>query len=204
MHWKLHLNILLYVSGSCLFIIGSVLFHPHFSAVSSLYQTGVLTFTIGSCLFAVASLQQLHNNFRSVYSSENILSDDNQSLNMDLAVSFCRNTIGSVSGFLFIVGSIAFWPSFGHGGALVGNWLYRCGASLSLLNSLWALIREQMKLSKYTLLKLMILLSLFGAIGFLVGGGYFLYGGKYDSEGSYSWLAGSISYLLSSLIIYKL
>ncbi|UJR13889.1 hypothetical protein I4U23_000896 [Adineta vaga] len=137
-------------------------------------------------------------------SSENVLTNETRLPDMDLAVSLCRNTIGIISGCLFIIGSIAFWPSFGHGGALVGNWLYRCGASLGVINSLWYLIREQMKSFKYTLSKLMIVLSLFGSVGFLIGGGYFLYGGKYDSEGSFAWLAGSISFLFSSLIIYKI
>jgi len=204
MDWKFHLNAFLYIIGSCLFIIGSVLFYPHFSTISSLYKTGVLTFTFGSILFSFASLQQLLTSFQSLNPTQDISNNKSQPFNTDLAISFCRNTIGSISGFLFIIGSVAFWPNYGHGGALVGNWLYRCGASLGVVNSMWFLIQQQMKSSKFSLLKLMTLLSLLGSIGFLVGGGCFLYGGKYDIEGSLAWLSGSISFLLASLIIYKL
>ena len=204
MNWKFHLNVCFYILGSCLFIIGSILFHPHFSAISSLYKTGVLTFTFGSILFSFASVQQLLTDFQSFKPDQDVLINESKPLDMDLAVSFCRNTIGSISGVLFIIGSVAFWPSYGHGGALVGNWLYRCGASLGVVNSIWLLIRLQTKSSKFSILKLITLLSLLGSIGFLVGGGYFLYGGKYDIQGSFAWLSGSIAFLLSSVIIYKL
>ncbi|CAF2985074.1 unnamed protein product [Rotaria sp. Silwood2] len=123
---------------------------------------------------------------------------------MDLAISICRNTIGIVSGLLFAIGSVVFWPTFGHCGTLVGNWMYRCGASLGVVNNMWQLIRLQMKSATVTMMKLLSLLSLLGSIGFLVGGGYFLAGGKHDTEGSFAWLAGSLAFLLSSILTYKL
>jgi hypothetical protein len=204
MNWKFHLNAGLYIIGSCLFIIGSILFHPHFSVTSSLYKTGVLCFTFGSIFFCFASLQQLIANFRSITVKKTDLIEDSRLFDMDLAVSFCRDTIGSISGLLFSIGSVAFWPGYGHGGALVGNWLYRCGATLGVISSTWSLIRQQIKSSKFSILKLLTLMSLFGSIGFLIGGAYFLYSGKHDTEGSFGWLTGSIAFFLSSVLIYKL
>ncbi|CAM4801444.1 unnamed protein product [Rotaria magnacalcarata] len=205
MNWKLHVNIFLYIIGSCLFIIGSILFHPHFSKTDSLYKTGVLTFTFGSILFGLGSLQQLLANFRSISSNNNeLLINEAKPFYMDLAISICRNTIGSVNGFLFTIGSVAFWPTYGHCGSLVGNWMYRCGAFLGVVNSMWQLIRLQMKSTAMTTMKLLALLSLLGSIAFLVGGGYFLIGGKHDIEGSFVWLAGSVTFLLSSILTYKL
>jgi hypothetical protein len=87
---------------------------------------------------------------------------------------------------------------------MVGNWLYRCGATLGFMSSTWLLIRLQMKSTKFTMMKLVTFLSLCGSIGFLIGGGFFLAHGKHGAEGSFSWLAGSISFLLSSLLVYKL
>ena len=204
MNFQSHLNALFYIAGSCLFIIGSVLFHPHYSGTLALYKTGVCTFTLGSLLFGLAALQQLLKNFRSASSKGDGLIDEPKAFDTDLAVSFCRGTIASISGLLFVVGSAAFWPSFAHGGALVGNWLYRCGASLGVVNSLWSLIRLQSKSTRFSTLKAMALLSLLGSIGFLIGGAYFLFGGKYDAQGSFGWLFGSIAFLLSSALIYGL
>jgi hypothetical protein len=203
MNWTFHLNASFYIIGSCLFIVGSILFHPHFSVTSILYKTGVLTFTFGSVLFGVAALQQLIGDFQRLSANSNVLREPSNSIDTDVAVSFCRNTIGSISGLLFTLGSIAFWPSYEHAGALVGNWLYRCGATLGLISSFWSLIRQQHP-CRYSTLKLMTLLSLFGSIGFLIGGAFFLYGGAYDMQGSLAWLAGSLSFLCSSLLIYKL
>ena len=204
MNWKLHCNALLYIIGSCLFVSGSILFHPHFSSTVSLYKTGVLMFTFGSALFCLASLQQLLGNFRTITPTSDTLLDESNQFAMDLAVSFCRDTIGSISGLLFTVGSVAFWPSYDHGGALVGNWLYRCGASLGVVSSTWSLIRQQQASSTVSVLKLMSFMSLLGSIGFLIGGGFFLYGGKHDVQGSFAWLSGSLAFLASSLFIYKL
>lgn len=204
MNWKYHLNSFLYIIGSCLFIVGSILFHPHFSTAESLYKTGIFTFTFGSILFCSASLQQLFANFQSIKPNQNILIDEVKPFDIYLAASFCRNTIGSISGLLFIIGSVAFWPSYGHDGAIVGNWFYRCGASFGVVNSIWMLVLEHTKSPRFSMLKLMTLLSLFGSIGFLIGGAYFLYGGTHDVEGSFAWLSGSIAFLLSSLLIYVL
>jgi hypothetical protein len=204
MNWKFHLNAFAYIIGSFLFIIGSISFHPHFSTVSSWYKAGVLTFTFGSILFCFASIQQLLTNFQTIKPKENDLINESKQIDVELAISFCRNTIGSISGLLFTIGSVAFWPSYGHCGALVGNWLYRCGASLGVISSIWSLVRQQMNSSQITILKLVTGLSLLGSIGFLIGGGYFLYAGKHDTEGSFGWLSGSIAFLLSSLLIYKL
>jgi hypothetical protein len=204
MNWKFHLNALAYITGSCLFITGSILFHPHFSTVSSSYKAGVLTFTFGSALFCFASLQQLLANFQNIKTNQEVLVDESKPFDIDMAVSFCRNTIGSISGLLFIIGSIAFWPSFGHCGALVGNWFYRCGATFGVINSIWLFVRQQTKSSKFSIGKLMTIMSLLGSIGFLIGGAFFLYAGKHDVEGSFGWLSGSIAFLLSSLLIYKL
>lgn len=204
MNWKFHCNALFYIISSGLFIIGSILFHPHFSVTSSLYKTGVLVFTFGSILCSLASLQQLLSSFQTLTPTSKTLLDESKPFGVDLAVSFCRDTIGSISGLLFAVGSVAFWPSYGHGGALVGNWLYRCGASLGVVSSVWSLIRQQQASSTVSVLKLMALMSLLGSIGFLIGGGFFIYGGKYDAQGSFAWLSGSVAFLVSSLLIYKL
>ena len=204
MNFPSHLNAFFYIAGSCLFIVGSILFHPHYSATLALYKTGVCTFTLGSLLFGLAALQQLLKNFQSISSEHDGLINECKPFDMDLAVSLCRDTIASISGLLFIVGSAAFWPSFAHGGALVGNWLYRCGASLGVVNSLWSLIRLQKKSAWFSTLKVMALLSLLGSIGFLIGGVYFLCGDEYDAQGSYGWLFGSIAFLLSSALIYGL
>ena len=202
MNWKFRLNTCLCIIGPCLLIIGSTLFHPHFSTTTSLYKTGVVSFTSGCFLLCCASLIQLVFNFKNIKPGQSILIDESQSFDMDLAVSLCRNTIGSISCLLFVVGSAAFWPSFGDGGALVGNWFYRFGASLGALNSMWLLIREPTKSLKISILKLMGFLSLLGSIGFLIGGVYFLRGGNDDAIGAFSWLSGSIAILLSSLLLY--
>lgn len=205
MNWKFHINTLFYIIGSCLFIMGSIFFHPDISSIVSYYKTGVLTFTFGSILFFLGSLQQLIINFQNICSNnDRSLINESISIDIDTAISFCRNTIGCINGFLFAVGSVAFWPNYGHCGALVGNWLYRCGATLGLISCIWFLIRLQMKSNKFTIMKLITILSLFGSIGFLIGGGFFLASGKYDVEGSFAWLAGSIAFLLSSVLIYKL
>lgn len=198
MNWKFHVNVFIYIIGSFLFIVGSIFFHPHFSSIDSFYKAGVLTFTFGSILFCFGSFQQLIANF------QNISSNDATPFDIDSAISLCRNTIGTINGFLFAIGSVAFWPTYGHSGAIVGNWLYRCGASLGVVSCMWLLIRLQMKSTKFTMMKLVTILSLFGSIGFLIGGGFFLVGGSHDIEGSFAWVAGSIAFLLSSLLIYKL
>lgn len=205
MNWKFHINTLFYIIGSCLFVVGSIFFHPDLSHHDSLYKSGVLAFTIGSFLFWFASFQQLFANFQSISSNEDRpLVNKTISFDIDLAVSFCRNTIGCISGFVFVLGSLAFWPTFGHSGTIVGNWLYRCGAIFGAVSSMWYLIRLQLKSTKFTMMKLVTLLSLFGSIFFLIGGGLFLAGGKYNTAASFGWLAASISFLLSSLFIYKL
>ena len=204
MNWKLHANVLFYIIGSCLFIIGSIFFHPQISRIDPLYKIGVLTFTFGSILFCFASFQQLVTNFQSVTSNDSrSCLDETTSLDIDSALSLCRNTIGSISGFLFAVGSVGFWPTYGHCGAIVGNWLYRCGATLGVLSCMCLLIRLQVKSIRFTMMKLVTILSLLGSVGFLIGGGFFLSTG-HDAEGSLAWLAGSIAFLLSSLLIYKL
>ncbi|CAF1170298.1 unnamed protein product, partial [Didymodactylos carnosus] len=79
-----------------------------------------------------ASFQQLLTNFRSISSTndaEPLVETSNEKI-QDLAVSICRNTLSVVNGLLFTIGSVAFWPSYGHCGALVGNWFYRTGAVL--------------------------------------------------------------------------
>ncbi len=205
MNWKFHVNVFFYIIGSCLFIVGSIFFHPHISRIDSLYKTGVLTFTFGSILFCFGSLQQLIANFQSISSTDDrSLINQTTSFDIDSAISFCRNTIGSINGLLFAIGSVAFWPTYGHAGNIVGNWLYRCGASLGVVSCMWLIIRLQVKSTKFTMMKLVTILSLFGSIGFLVGGGFFLAGEKYDIEGSFAWLAGSIAFLLSSLLVYTL
>ncbi len=204
MNWKFHINVFFYIMGSCLFIVGSIFFHPHISHMESFYKAGVLAFTFGSILFGFGSLQQLAANFQSISSNDRSLIDETTSFDIDTAISICRNTIGSISGLLFAIGSAAFWPNYGHFGDIVGNWLYRCGATLGVVSCMWLLIRLQMKSTKFTMMKLVTILSLFGSIGFLIGGGFFLAGDKYDIEGSFAWLAGSIAFLLSSILTYKL
>jgi hypothetical protein len=143
-------------------------------------------------------------NFQSIPSNDGLLINETTSFDIDSAISLCRNTIGSISALLFTIGSVAFWSTYGHFGDIVGNWMYRCGASLGVVSCMWLLIRLQMKSTKFTMMKLVTILSLCGSIGFLIGGGFFLAGEKYDIEGSFAWLAGSIAFLLSSLLIYKL
>ncbi|CAF1069398.1 unnamed protein product [Adineta steineri] len=203
-NWKLHTNILLNIVGSILFIIGSIFFHPHFSVTNSLYKTGVLTFVFGSVLFYFSSLQQLFMCFQNLEPSKAGVVNDSKPLDLDLAISFCRHTLGCCSGILFIVGSAAFYPTYGHCGVLVGNWLFRCGATLSVLSYVWFLIREQMKSSKFSLVKLVVFIALLGSIGFLIGGAFFLAGPDYASHGSFAWVAGSVVFLLSSVMLYKL
>jgi hypothetical protein len=205
MNWKFHVNTFFYIIGSCLFIVGSIFFHPHIARIDLFYKIGVLTFTFGSILFCFGSFQQLIANFQSISTNDDRpLISDTKSFDIDSAISLCRNTIGSVSGLLFAVGSVAFWPTYGHCGTLVGNWLYRCGATLGVMSCMWLLIRLQVKSTKFTMMKLVTILSLFGSIGFLIGGGFSLAGEKHDAEGSFSWLAASVTFLLSSLLIYKL
>jgi hypothetical protein len=185
--------------------VGSIFFHPQISRIDPFYKIGVSAFTFGSILFCFGSFQQLIANFQSISSNDDrSLINETTSFDIDSAISLCRNTIGSISGSLFAIGSVAFWPTYGHSGAIVGNWLYRCGASLGVVSCMWLLIRLQVKSTKFTMMKLVTILSLFGSIGFLIGGGFFLASGKHDMEGSFAWLAGSIAFLLSSLLIYKL
>lgn len=205
MNWKHHVNIFFYIIGSCLFIVGSIFFYPQISRIDPLYKVGVLTFTIGSILFCLGAFQQLISDFQNISSNKDgSLINETVSFDIDLAISLCRSTIGSISGFLFAIGSAAFWPTYGHCGAIVGNWLYRCSAILGVVSCIWLLIRLQLESTKFTMMKLVTILSLLGSTGFLIGGGFFLAGEQHDAEGSLGWVVGSISFLLSSLLVYKL
>ncbi len=144
-NWKFHTNVFFYIIGSCLFIIGSILFHPSISRIDSFYKAGVLAFTCGSILFGYSSLQQLLSNFQSISSNDRLLDNETPALDTDSAISLCRNTIGSISSLLFTIGSVAFWPTYGHSGAIVDNWWYRCGASFGVVSSMWLLIQLQIK-----------------------------------------------------------
>ena len=198
MDWNFHLNAMFYVIGSGLFIAGSVMFHPEFSVKIILYKMAVSFFIFGSFLFLCAAVQQLFNDFRRVHQlSDNIL-NGNQRTMIDLSFSISQNTTSMINGVLFVIGSVGFWPEFGTGGSLVGNWFYRCASTLTLLNSICSLIRQRKE--KF---KLMTIMSLIGAVGFLMGGGFFLKGENFNQYGSFAWIIGSSAFFVSALLLYK-
>ena len=204
MDWKFHTTVLLDIISSILFIIGSIFFHPYFSYSDSFEKAGVVTFAIGSVLFCMTSLRQLKADFHSISAISSESTALVKVLDIDLAMSFCRNTIGSINGFLFAIGSLAFWPTFGGSGTIVGNWLCRCGSILGIISSVWLLIRLQMKSTKFTTMKLITILSLLCSINFFIGGVFYLLKGNHNDAFSIFWLLGSIAFLFSSLFVYKL
>ena len=203
MHFAFHLNAAFYICGSVLFLFGSILFHPNFLVDEHLYRTAVSFFAIGSLLFLLAPSQQLLDDFRAVIFKPLTLSTETNVFNVDLAISLCRNTSGILGGILFLVGSAAFWPSFGSSGALVGNWLYRFGSIFALFSSLGSLIRQQEQNPSITVSKVLTFFSFLGSLGFIIGGAFFLAGKPYGVHGCVSWALGSVVFLLSSLLIYK-
>lgn len=204
MSLRFHLNALSYIIGSCFFLVGSILFHPRFINDLTLYKLGILSFGSGSVLFFFAAMQQLLTDFRKVSADTRILSSTITKLDIDLAVSLCRNTMATIAGALYVIGSIALWPYFSSSGTLVGNWLYRLGSIISLLSALWSLIRQQQKLSTVSISKLMTFCSFLGSLGFLIGGNFFLAGKSYGLHACVIWISGSTAFLISSLLIYEI
>ena len=203
-NWKFQTNVFVYIVASCLFVVGSILFIPHLSTSNSLYEIGVLTFIIGSVLYCFGSMQLLLANFQSISPNYQLLVPESKPLDFDLAVSFCRNTAGIISGLLFIIGSVALWPTFGQCAAPVAGWAYICGSCLGVVNYAWLLFLLQMKSWRFSFLKLLTLLSLLSTIGFIISSGYLLSGGKRPVVNSFAVLSGSILSLLSSILVYEL
>lgn len=221
-----------YLIGSVLFLLGSVLFHPHFSLHENLYVVAVVAFIAGSALFLVAAIVELDvhlNSLRSLYTyiplgDKETDGEANHSAtttaseefgvpqlhkSLDLSVSIIRSTLGVGTGTLFVVGSIAFLPTYlPQHGALVGNWLYRMGSVTTMCSTAWQILRLLIKRHKrkaesgVSTMLLVLLCSWLGALTFLIGGLFFLRGGAV--EGSYIWSVGSCSFILSSLLAFFL
>ena len=205
MHWKYHLNKWLYIMSSALYLLGSALLHSYFSKNKILATVSTLSFIFASILFFLAAFQLLLTNFQTLLSKEELLlTNKMEKFNTDTAISFCVLTMVNISGILFTIGSVAFWPTLDHCNQILGIWMFRCGASLVVIGNAWLLIRMQMKKMKCSIDKLTTLMVLLGAVGFIVGGAFLQAGSDHVDHGSFSLMAGSYLLLLSSILSYKL
>ena len=126
-------------------------------------------------------------------------------MQMDQAVIFCVGTSSTISGILFTVASIAFYSAFGRSGQILGNWMFRMGATLVIINTTWLLIRLQINgESSFTMMKLVTLLPMLGAWGFFIGTALVLAGGNGVRYGSLFLVIGSTFFLSSSVLLFRL
>jgi len=205
------LNGLSYLIGSAMFIAASIFFHPELAKTLWVYQLGVVLFIVGSLLYLLPAMQDWVGLYRRLCSFHKVEilsysttkdSDDLAAKEVEkIAVSISRSSAAILNGVLFVVGSVAYWPDFGHSGIVVGNWLFRMGTSMGLLSTCWALKRTfhpNNNVAGVVTLRWLLLNAIFGSIGFLLGGAYFL-AGK-GEPGAIAWATGSLFFLFSSLV----
>lgn len=170
----LYFNSLFYIIGSVFFMIGSLLFYPTFS--NNIYIYGVIFFITGSILYTLAVFQ-------------NVFFKCNQQLSIYKKIILNLPTI--LAGFLFIIGSLCFLPNINN--YKIGNWCYRFGSFIYLMNSIWNIYKKY-KIPSY----------LFYSIGstlFIIGGFFFLFSDYMiinKKIGSIFWCIGSVNYLFGS------
>lgn len=120
------------------------------------------------------------------------------------AVAMTRSTISVVNGILFTLGSVVYWPGYGHSGIVAGNWLYRMGSSMTMISSTWALVRLFGR-THYSP-KVLYMLRAYSAQMFLGGLCYFI-GGIYfihhvGDVGAVLWIVGSTFFITSSAMLF--
>ncbi|KAL0479975.1 hypothetical protein AKO1_007345 [Acrasis kona] len=115
------------------------------------------------------------------------------------AVSMTRSTISVFNGILFIVGSVAYWPTFNQ--LLLGNWTYRIASTMTCLSNLWAIYRTFYPSHNpprvILLTRLFHIQFLIGGLGYFIGGFLFLF--KYQIHGAIFWIIGSTFFITGSL-----
>ena len=192
------------IASSSFYLIGSILFHPYFSKTPLLGNMSVLSYLMASLLFLLDSLKQLLHSFEDL-TRRDLINNGTKSIQMDQAVIICVGTSSTISGILFSMASIAFYSAFGRSGQILGNWMFRTGATLVIINTTWLLIRLQITgETSFTMLKLVTLLPMLGAWGFFIGTALVLAGGNGVRYGSLSLMIGSTFFLASSVLLFRL
>ena len=204
-----------YIAGSLAFLTGSILFHPYFYPIGPCYLIGVIAFIVGSTLFCGGSIEELRGLFKGLKTADSINMESNYLINSDkklvvsstpmlesTAVSFIRTTISFMNGILFIVGSVAFLPTFMPKGPLIGNWIFRIGSSCALASGIWKLLRlfrQESKTSNIIIFRLLVISNSTGSALYVIGGFYFMLG--FVAIGSYIWSAGSVAFIIGSTLL---
>ena len=192
------------IASSSFYLIGSILFHPYFSKTPLLGTLSVISYLMASLLFLIDSLKQLLNSFENLTRGD-VINNGTKSIQIDQAVIFCVGTSSTISGILFTIASIAFYSSFGQSGLILGNWMFRTGATLVIINTTWLLIRMQINVgTSFTMLKLVTLLAMLGGWGFFIGTALVLAGGNGVRYGSFCLIIGSTFLLSSSVLLFRL
>lgn len=121
-------------------------------------------------------------------------------------VVMSRATLSIVNGVLFTLGSIVYWPSYGHAGIVAGNWLYRTGSTITIFSCTWALLRLFGVHTQYhtprmlTMLRAYYIQMIIGGLCYFVGGIYFIH--HEGKTGAYLWVVGSTGFVTASTMSF--
>jgi len=210
--WSMLILIWAYIIGSVLFVGGCILFHPYFSYDILFYKLSVAMFIVGSSLFLFGAVYEWQTSYHQLlkYNPYVLLEDQIQKKGLsptflleNHAVDLTRSTVNLINGVLFVTGSAAFWPSFGDGGVLLGNWCFRISCSFLFIIMVWSIYRSfkptNQSRREVILLQSLYVQYLLGAGGFIAGGALFEAGDV--AMGAIVWGVGSIFFTTGSLVM---
>jgi hypothetical protein len=199
------INAVFYITGGMIFIIGSILFFPHFEAYADI---GAWTFFIGSLFYLVVTVHDLFE--VRLHWRERNTHDHDRILEYTAAVSYVLGTILFTLGtILFTLGSLFFlstvgWFQAGAWTFVAGSLLFVLGACINVLQ-----IFQSQPIITFQLMNLTAVSFVIGSVLFTVASVPYLWDVKAPSDRAtlyaflaWQYLTGSILFFIGGVFNY--